>query len=207
MSNRVKLCLTGMALFSACRSDAVLIDFELGGPWLFSWTNPLRTEYLSVGANFYGPSEMDGGAVVNAVTGNWGVVPRSGTDILAFNPSSMLLNGGFARGPEKIVFTNKARAVSIWFTGNYNQTVCTLDAYDNSDRLIASDIRGVQAQSWSKLSVSAPNISYVMCNTTTWSWAVDDLDFTPVPEPTAMVALSTGLILACCRRRKRSKNV
>lgn len=194
------LLLAFLAAATLVPLSATSIDFEIpGAPCGFNQTSPLTTYYQGQGVVFSGPSQNQGGAVLNQCS-NFGINAHSGTDFLAFNTAT------YGMGPEKVSFSSAQNLVSIWAgDGIDSENVFTLKAYDANNVLLGmQSVNNIIGQ-WQQLSVSANNISYVTLSFTAQDAVFDDLNFTSVPEPGSLMLLGTGIAgLAMRLRRKLS---
>jgi hypothetical protein len=188
-------------------ANAITVDFDdVSASSTFGNSNPLR-DYA--GLAFSGPGELDGGAILHQDS-NFGVDAHSGTNFLAFNFNSSLLNGGIPYGPERVTFGVVQTYVSIWVAGGAGEEdpVFFLKAYDAADNLV--DFDTTTAKDWSQMAVAGENISYVEfylleSGETDKAWVADDLFYlNPVPEPGTMAALALGGLALLRRRRKES---
>ncbi len=206
-SKTIVVILAGAGVTSG--AFATLIDFEgTGAPPFFSETIALRDLYASLGVNFDGPGPLDGGAILNEC-GNFGVDAFSGTDFLAFNRNSMLMDGGIPRDPEEILFDDLQASVSIYAAGGFgNGATFRMDAYDQLNQLVDTDTVG-GAQDWVQLLVSHPGgIARVVLTeiANVQAFVYDDLELFAVPGPGALlVFVLAGLRATRRRERKRDR--
>ncbi len=181
-------------------ASATLIDFEgTGAPNVFAETIALRDLYAGLGVNFDGPGPLDGGAILNEA-GNFGVLAFSGTDFLAFNRDSKLMDGGIPRDPEEILFDDLQASVSIYAAGGDGVGTFRMDAYDQLNQLVDTDTVG--GQDWVQLLVSHPGgIGRVVLTEISGKihFVYDDLEFFVVPGPGALLVFG----LAGLRTRRR----
>ena len=93
---------------------------------IFSQTNALRDRYAA--AKFRGPGATSGGAILDSTCGGWSQSAHSGNRFLAFNDAATYPGGGSAVGPQRIIFHNLKKKVSIWVSQNSgtNQATFTL---------------------------------------------------------------------------------
>ena len=69
--------------------QAMVINFDdVAAPDMFLNTTHLTDQYASLGVHFSGPSDIDGGAILNQ-SSNFGVNALSGVNFLAFNRGAM----------------------------------------------------------------------------------------------------------------------
>ena len=170
--------LAGAAPAAAAVTTRVHFD-SVDGPDLFVNATPLREEYAGRGVHFFGPADADGGAVVDAVGGNWPMPARTGTQILAFSTSGVLSNGGTARWPETIRFDRKQDVVKLWV----NQVNGGADARfklvaKRAGNVVSTDVVTTDTADWVRLRVAAGRgISRVVlrANDPDNTWAADDL--------------------------------
>ncbi len=188
-------------------ASATLIDFEgTGAPPGFKLTIALRDLYADLGVNFDGPGPLDGGAILNEC-GNFGVDAFSGTDFLAFNRNSMLMDGGIPRDPEEILFDDLQASVSIYAAGGvWEGATFRMDAYDQLNQLVDTDTVG--GGDWSQLLVSHPGgIARVVLTeiANVQAFVYDDLEFFAVPGPGALLVFGLAGLRAT-RRRERKRD-
>lgn len=201
---------------------------------------PLTDSYAAEGVHFSGPNNNDGtvngGAIVEDVPFymapgdylNFGVLPHSGTNMLAFNRNAQLGGSSYYYGgpiglpgqatdPETITFDSAQSRVSIWAAGGLEAHQFLIQGFDPNNNLVSSQT--LTTQGWAQLTVSAGDIQSVVLTEIGGihdSWVYDDLSFTPsdltivvagignslAPEPGSFVLLSLGgLGLAGLRRR------
>ena len=145
--------------------SGTFVDFELAGPCFFNQTVPLSNRYAGLGVIFVGPSDFDGGAVLDQC-GGFGINARSGTNFLAFNHSANMSNGGVPTDPESVFLASPATSVSIYASGGVFNGVFQMDAYDTVGNLVDSTSLPTAPAVWTQLSVSAACISTVVLTET-----------------------------------------
>jgi hypothetical protein len=152
----------------------------LSAPCAFTGTAPLTELYAPLGVHFSGPAPMLGGAITHEC-GNFGLVPRSGSNVLAFNRGT---SGGitYAFDPEHIRFDVPQRTVTIFGGGRDDVSFLMIGYRGNIelDTAFTTPTRGV----WNELSVSAAQgldrvflYATVYSNTGHESFVYDDLTF------------------------------
>lgn len=195
-----------LVLANSAGADVITFE-ELGTqPSAFAAVNPLAGEYPE--AFFTGPGEGDGGAILHGSAG-FGILPRSGEHFLAFNeqlPFSMA-NGGSPFGPETIIFQNSLMShVEIYAAGGAGDTGASflMTAFDDNGDVVDTATVSAQGQ-WGLLSVDhAAGIRVVRLTRTGTDphYVYDDLGFTPVPAPGAVVLIAGALGAAASARRR-----
>ncbi len=150
------------------------IDFDdvVGAPHLFMNTVRLTTEYSWMGATFSGPGGNDGGALLDEA-GNFGVTNYTSPNFLAFNNNSAMSDGGIPQGPETITFSPNVSQVDL-YAGHASGGTIYLDAYDVGGNWLTWDWV-TSSSALQLMSVSAPNIAYVVLSYTGSVLVVDDL--------------------------------
>ena len=89
------------------------LNFDDMAPCFFQDTGPIRpTYYKKLGFTIKGPDTNSGGAVLNECSA-FDVTGHSSLNFLAFNCTSQLSTGGVPFLPEKLIFTNPVRGVSL----------------------------------------------------------------------------------------------
>ena len=89
------------------------LNFDDMAPCFFQDTGPIRpTYYKKLGFTIKGPDANSGGAVLNECS-EFHVTGNSYGNFLAFNCNSQLSTGGVPFLPEKLIFTNPVRGVSL----------------------------------------------------------------------------------------------
>ena len=78
-----------------------------------------------------------------------------------------------------------------------------MTAFDASGAQVATNSLQLAVDVWGQLSVSAPSISKIQLSESSnaFTYVYDDLNFTPVPEPTALLGLGLGVAVLLRRRR------
>ena len=164
------------------------IDFDHGpdglsmlAPRWFAPATHLTELYAPLGVHFSGPSDRDGGAILNDAS-NFGVPAHSGSNFLAFNIHATMGDGGVARDPETIRFDTPAAAVAIYAAGGEGPATFTMDAFDANGALVATS--AVTTQDYSLLRVVSSDLrstiaSVVLTATDSASgtWVYDELTF------------------------------
>ena len=94
-------------------ADGNILNFDDMAPCFFADTAPIRpTYYKKLGFTIKGPDTNSGGAVLNECSA-FDVTGHSSLNFLAFNCTSQLSTGGVPFLPEKLIFTNPVRGVSL----------------------------------------------------------------------------------------------
>lgn len=152
------------------------INFDdVTAPALVMDTVALTTEYVDQGVIFSGPWAGSGGAVL-LPTGVY-VTGYSAPNILLFNCLAYYSDGHGAEGPERIDFVEPATRVSVRVGSDVETGYgFELNAYDSGGNLIATD-SVVMSATFQQLTVSAPNIAYVVLGSRYCMWGMDDLGF------------------------------
>ena len=89
------------------------LNFDDMAPCFFEDTGPIRpTYYKKLGFTIKGPDANSGGAVLNECS-SFEVTGHSSLNFLAFNCNTILSTGGVPFLPEKLIFTNPVRGVSL----------------------------------------------------------------------------------------------
>jgi hypothetical protein len=171
-----------------------LIDFDDSTePCLFVQTTALRTKYASVGVNFDGPANLDGGAILDEC-GNFGVSGHSSPNFLAFANGGTLMNGGTPRGPETIRFDSEVSWVEI-LAGHSSSGTIKMEAFDVGGSSLASTSI-VGAAALAPLTVRANGIRRVVISYSGSLCVLDDLSWQfrePATYCTAKPGLTCGL--------------
>src|SRR5580765_4541328 len=140
---------------------AVVVNFDDLGPQPCNASETLafRNELISEGVLFRGvpPASRDGGGVFDQCS-NFGATGYSPPNFMGFNPHATFVDGGFARLPERIIFTSTVSSVQINAGSGYGTTgTVVLLAFDSAGIPLGFDAIRVRAAMQS-LSVSAPGI-------------------------------------------------
>jgi len=104
-----------------------------------------------------------------------------------------------------------AYGTATYFTVGYSSLFeFTLEAYDADDQLLdyvtgAANTKSLGSTGVEYLTVSCPDISYVVMHDQGSFWIIDNIetDAPLIPEPTSVVALGAGLAGLMARRRRR----
>ena len=194
-------------------SHGATLNFEADGrgqprvaPTRFEQATALRDDYASIGIGFSGTSLKNGGAILDT-TGPIGLTARSGSHVLAFDPSATLLDGGVPTGTQTITFDQPIESFEIYawtndlvpaaFTYlvrddkggvlNFGQTTAVSNQYVP---ISVTTNQTLQGRAFHEIRITAT------VSSSNVKWAFDDLSFglvQPVPEPASLVVW--GLIL------------
>ena len=207
-------CLCVGSTQRACAlQSSVIVDFDvdpagnaINAVGLFSDSQPLTTEYAPLGLIVSGPSPLDGPAILHEVS-NFNVPARSGDSFLAFNAvvDATLQNSGRPIGPVDFSFPGRISAFQIHVSGGSNPAVFDLEAF--GPMLQSLGVRSVvgPAGGYTLLSFSsATPISLIRIAGDNFAdaFVMDDLAFTPIPEPQALALLATPLAGFLTKRRR-----
>jgi len=157
----------------------MLINFDdQAHPCVFKQTTALRAAYYSLGVNFDGPAPLDGGGILDEC-GGFGVSGHSPPNFLAFANFANVnfMDGGKPLPPEKVLFTNPVKYVEAK-VGSQITDILTMTAYDINDNVVGTTSITLQA-AMQVVSISAPNISYVIFDTPAFVFVIDDLGWNP----------------------------
>ena len=186
------LALTSVINGGAARAEEVVLSFEnVPDAYLYRAGNQNLGTYYS-GLNF-GPQVT----VLDQA--------RYGYNSTDFPPhtGNAVIWGDYVDQPLRVDFLGfQSTSVEAWYTSLY---VVHLNAYDSADNLLASTASPINYPGQvSLISVSAPNIAYVTFYNNGMNYlSLDDLAYTPVPEPStvALLALGAGGLVIGRRRR------
>ena len=176
-----------LSVLPICAS-ATLITFDEFGtqPSAFDNATTVKDKYLAQGIRFRGPggSTETGGMMLNDST--FTVKAHSGNNFLAMLSSF---------GEEQLLFTTPQTSVSIFaasvdtHAGNFVMT-----AFDANGTQLDSQTLNLARGVWGQLSVTGSLISKVTLNETSgvFTYVYDDLNFSPVPEPSSLAVIAMG---------------
>ena len=163
---------------------AIVVNFDDLGPQPCNASETLafRNELISEGVLFRGvpPASRDGGGVFDQCS-NFGATGYSPPNFMGFNPHATFVDGGFARLPERIIFTSTVSSVQINAGSGYGTTgTVLLLAFDSDGIPLGFDTIRVRAAMQS-LSVSAPGIKRITItgNLSDGTLVLDDLAYIP----------------------------
>jgi hypothetical protein len=145
---------------------------------------PLINQYAGLGVSFANATILTAGMSLN----EFDFPPKSGSNVASDDG-----------GPMVLTFSTSASFVGGYFT--YGEPL-TLQAFDSSNNLVASAFSVFSANFVSSgnppnefLSLSAPNIARVTItgDPAGGSFTLDNLTFTPIPEPSTFLLLGAGI--------------
>ena len=206
----------GLVPTGSVRAEFINFDVDAAGnpitaPTTFAEATALTDLYASLGVHFGGPGANNGGAILNDA--NLAVKAMSGPNVLAFDRTALLANGGTPTDPESITFDTLQSQVSIFVTPETTTASASrfsMDAYDEGGTLIGSDTAnfGEGFGVYLPLTITSPQgIRRVTLTQTlpngSRSFALDNLSFTSVPEPSTLTLLMLGMPLAIGLARLR----
>ena len=195
---------TGSAIAQSSFGD---INFDgVTAPCTFAESDAVRDEFQQFGVRFEGPSADDGGALLNIDGGTCsnqftGIEGESPTNVMAFDDSATLMDGGTPTQPEGIIFTQPVSMVSMDVANESGGSI-SIDCFDSqatdgSGNSLGSD--SVNASSTMQtLSVSASGIQSCRLSYSGSGAVLDNIQFQaveppepePVPEPTPVPSLN-----------------
>lgn len=193
----------------------VMIDFEtapngsfLVAPVGFGNATALRDFFAPLGVRFDGPSSMDGGAVLDELS-NLGIDARSGNNFVAFdNATGNLSDGGTAFGRQTLLFDTPITSFSIFASGGQNPGSFSIQGLNSNNVFVAFGQPSSTAGAYAELKLNASSvnpISQVRIQPTGLTrWFLDDLSFTPIPEPGSVVSFIVAGLLFTGRRSYRA---
>ena len=166
-------------------ADGTLLNFDEMAPCFFQDTGPIRpTYYKKLGFTIKGPDVNSGGAVLN-VCSEFDVTGYSYGNFLAFNCTSQLSTGGVPFLPEKLIFTNPVRGVSLSIgSGLSVGEHIALTAKTASGKIVDSEIVILApALATVDLTSTRPNIKRVEitlpADSNACAFVIDDIGTTP----------------------------
>lgn len=175
---------------------SAFINFDgAAAPCLFSGGVALRNEFLGQGVAFSHTNNFDGGAVLDEC-GGFGVNGHSSPNFLAFNCNAVMPDGGTARAPEILTFTNLVGFVSM-NVGSSAGSQLTMEAYDENGQLLATASVGA-SPAVQQLSICSAGIKRVIVGPVSpCIWVLDDLCFVEVDinveEGSAVAGQAVGI--------------
>jgi len=184
-------------------APGVSIDFDhdafgasLVANSVFWESQPLTNQYSPLGITVGGPAPGDGPAILDQ-GGNFGVNARSGRNFLAFNTTSVYARFGVPRDPVDFSFSSAISSFEIYVSGGYGATSFSLEAFDLHGQLLGFQNAPGPSGAYAPLTfASTQPIARIRISETgnRTDFVMDDLTFTPVPEPAAMVMTASGLL-------------
>ena len=191
MKKLITICLVA-GLILAASSTAVgmiTVDFE-GIPDLYVETGAINLGNYLPGLTF-GPDATILDKVRTAGYNYTSYPPHSGDAVLFSYTNSTI----------RVDFDIPSTYVETWYTsaGNFY-----LEAYDAGDTLLDSATGASNIGSNSLISVSGANIAYVLFHDVGNFYTIDDLGFTPIPAPGAILLGGIGVALVGWLRRRRT---
>ncbi|MBU2652121.1 MAG: T9SS type A sorting domain-containing protein [Bacteroidetes bacterium] len=158
-------------------------------PCAFASVDPLQGEYEGYGVIFGGPTDYDGGALLDECSG-FAVTGYSPPNYLAFNTLAVLSGGGIPKGPEDIYFDPPVAYVEI-LAGSSWAGIIDMFAYDEMDNLLDSDqltgtdnlqLMSVTGERIAKVTIQFSGNGLVLDNLVFDTYlAPDDLDMVYLP--------------------------
>lgn len=195
----------GLLVAPQARGSVTITFDELGAVSnVFIQSNPLTNQYAGQGVYFSGPTPLDGGAILNEL-GGFGVDSLSGSNFLAFNTASTMMNGGVPIGPETVQFAFPVSSVSI-FGGEEQAVDFNMTAYDALNNVVGSDNEINTPSNYVELAVSGAAITKITLNGTGFNaWVFDNLTYQAVPEPSTLLLVGFGALAMLGAHRRMRK--
>ena len=189
MNKLTKICMLVVLFFASSNALADMVDFEgIPDTYLFFGGGVNLGGYYP-GLNF-GPDAT----ILDKVRYGYnstGYPPHSGDAVL----------GSVSNQTIRVDFDIASTYVGAWYTSG---STFYLEAYDASDNLLDSAAGSPNLGTNSLISVSGGNIAYVLFHDYGAMYSIDDLEFTPVPVPGAVLLGLLGLSVAGVKLRKHA---
>ena len=106
----------------------------------------------------------------------------------------------------RFLFDYTIRSFSLLATANNDNLY--LKAYDSGDNLVASHTQYVTMGSWQTMAIDLAGVSAtkIRIHNTGNYFGYDDITYTPIPEPSTLLLLGSGLLgLGVFARYRRNK--
>ena len=209
---RYLLSLTGVILAAAVlvpTAQAAIVDFDsIVAPGFYDQVTPGGPQ----GPHLVFPGvTFDGGVVLS--NDGWADLATSAPNVYGTSDFLPLNDGSFLPGSITAVFGTPVTSVGLDVINGYPDGAnVTLTAFDAGHAVLGSIVVGLDAFSLpgavGSVSLSGLGLIYSIevtsdQDTGSIDFAIDTVEFEPIPEPGTLVLIGTGLATMLARRRRR----